>query len=449
MSRAVHLVGIGGAGLSAIAHVLHDRGEKVTGSDQALSLYAQALQQAGVTVYVGHAEEQVMGADLVIASSAIQEGNVELDAAHKAGIPVLRRQAFLEDITSGFQTLAVAGTHGKTTTSGLIAWILQSAGLDPSFIVGGLLPDFAANGKAGNGPHFVVEADEYDRAFLGLSPKIAVVTSIEHDHPDCYPTYEAVLDAFQEFTEQVETLLVTCSDDPGAQALNKERIMHTTYGIREQADWRAEEIRANAAGGMDFLVVHNEETLGLVRTRLPGEHNVLNTLAGLAVAGALEIPFERTREALTTYHGPGQRFEILGQVDGVVVVDDYAHHPTEIRATLATARLRFQGSTIWAVFQPHTYSRIRALMAAYISAFSDADHVIVTEVFGAREEPDQEMTGRTIAEKIDHHDVQFLDDFKEIAEQLANNVKPGDVVVTLSAGDANVVGRFLMDELSK
>ena len=448
MSRRVHFIGIGGAGLSAIAHVLNDRGELVTGSDRSLSAYAQALKNAGVEVFIGHHADQVRDADLVIASSSIDTVNVEWIAAQEAQIPVLHRKDFLEELTTGFETIAVAGTHGKTTISGMIAWLLEKTDHDPSFVVGGMLPDFGANGKAGSGRYFVVEADEYDGAFLGLHPTIAVVTSVEHDHPDIYPTIEDVNRAFQDFVHQISELLIVNRNDPGSNALNVEAIDRITYGMGVEADWQAEEVKPNSAGGMDFLALNNGEMLGLVRTRLPGIHNISNALAAMAVGDAVGISFSAMREALTSYHGAGQRFEILGSVGNVTVVDDYAHHPTEIRATLSTAKLRFPNAKIWAVFQPHTYSRLKSLMAAYINAFVDADHVIVTEVFAAREKPNGIIDGETIASKINHPDVRFIDSFDNLVQELADQVRPGEVVVTLSAGDANKVGRMLLDELS-
>jgi len=447
MTRKVHFVGIGGAGLSAIAYVLHDRGEQVTGSDQAMSAYTRALEAADVQVFLGHDDQYVVGADLVIASSAIPNSNVELVAARQMGIPVLKRQTFLTELTAEHETIAVAGTHGKTTTSGLIAWILDCAGYDPSFIVGGLLGDFGANGRAGSGRYFVVEADEYDRAFLGLHPHIAVVTNLEHDHPDCYPTLTDIKEAFHEFVGQVKTGLVVCLTDPGAASLSAEGLSRITYGLDPAADWNAEEVRPNSAGGMDFLVLYRDELLGLIRTRLPGLHNVENALGAMAVADEVGITFNVIQQAMTTYHGAGQRFEIMGKSRGVTVIDDYAHHPTEIRATLSTARLRFPDARIWAVFQPHTYSRIKAFMAAYLKAFSDADHVIVAEVFRAREDPDGSISGKILSKQIDHPDVSFGADLNDIALDLSKKVHPGDVVVTLSAGDANQVGELLLELL--
>lgn len=447
MSRRVHFIGIGGAGLSALAHVLHGRGEKVSGSDRAYSPYVQALKKVGIEISLGHKAENVTGADIVVGSSAIPDSNVEIQAALQAEIPVLRRKTFLDEITRGFKTIAVAGTHGKTTTTGMIAWILDQAGVDPSFVVGGLLPNFGANGRAGKGEYFVVEADEYDHAFLGLHPTIGVVTNVEHDHPDIFPTYEDVMGAFQSFVDQVKEKLIVCASDPGALSLTHEGVDRVTYGMEASAYWRAEEIRPNSAGGMDFLIIKGDELLGLVRTRLPGEHNVSNALAAFAVVDALDIPFAISRQALTMFHGAGQRFEILGVVNEITVVDDYAHHPTEIRATLSTSKIRFPDAEVWAVFQPHTYSRIKTLFAAFRAAFTDTDHLIVTEVFGAREEADADFSGETIAGEIDHRDVRFMNDFNKIAELLAQNLKRGDVLITLSAGDANEVGRIFLNNL--
>jgi UDP-N-acetylmuramate--alanine ligase len=449
MSRRVHFVGIGGAGISAIARVLLERGETVSGSDQAKSPYSEALEQAGARVWYGHRAENVDGADLVIVSSAVSDDNPEVAAARQAGIPVLRRNVFLTELTSGAQTIAVAGTHGKTTTSGLIAWLLDQAGLSPTFIVGGMLEDFGTNARAGQGPHFVIEADEYDRAFLGLRPAVAVVTNVEHDHPDCYPTPAEFQAAFQEFVDRVEGRLFVCADDPGAMALMPRSGERVTYGLAPQADWRAEKLRPNAAGGSDFLVLRTGELLGLARIRLPGPHNVVNALASLAVADHLGVSFSEARRALTEFHGAGRRFEIVGEAAGVTVVDDYAHHPSEIRATLAAARQRFPGAQIWAVFQPHTYSRTRTLLEGFARAFADAQHVIVTEIFASREAPDPSVSGRDVVERMSHPDVTFIPRLAEAAQTLHERLKAPAVVITLSAGDGNQVGRLLLQALAQ
>ncbi len=320
--------------MSAIARVLAEQGESVSGSDQAVSAYSEALEALGVPIAYGHTAENITGADLVLVSSAVPDTNPEVVAARQAGVPVMRREVFLAQLTAPYQVIAAAGTHGKTTTTGLIAWILSEAGLDPSFIVGGVLLDFGSNAHAGSGKAFVIEADEYDRAFLGLRPDVAVVTSVEHDHPDCFPTPEDFRQAFEQFAAQVQRTLIVCADDPAAAALPT-AARRVTYGLAPEADWRAEEIRANGVGGCDFLVLHRGQVVGLVRTRLPGDHNVRNTLAALAVAEELGVPFVTARQALTGYRGASRRSEVIGEAGGVVVLDDYAHHPSEIRATLA------------------------------------------------------------------------------------------------------------------
>ncbi|NIS79087.1 MAG: UDP-N-acetylmuramate--L-alanine ligase [Anaerolineales bacterium] len=448
MRRRVHLVGIGGAGLSAIARILHERGEVVTGSDQVKSKFAEALEGIGIPIIYGHRAENVVDADLIVASSAVPQGNVELQTAKDIGIPVVRRPAFLSELTADHSVIAVAGTHGKSTTTGLIAWLLHRAEYDPTFIVGGNLPNFETNAKAGAGTYFVIEADEYDRTFLGLQPSVAVVTNVEHDHPDCYPTFDQFEAAFIDFSKLVKELLVVCADDPGASSLSPKGIARTTYGLVADADWRAEDIRPNPAGGSDFLVYQRSEMLGLARTRLPGKHNVLNALAALVVGDHLGLDFKSMREGLTDFLGVGRRFEIVGEVGGVTVVDDYAHHPTEIKATLQAARERFPDGDLWAVFQPHTFSRIRALLDEFAQSFEEADHVIVTEVFASREDPDPMIDGGKIAERIDHPDVTFIAMLSDAAEHLAEKVDTGSVVITLSAGDGNKVGSLLLQDLA-
>jgi len=446
MTGEVHLVGIGGAGMSAIAKILISRGERVRGSDRERSAYAQALEAMGVPVVIGHRAENITDASLVVASSAIPENNVELAAARAAGIPVLRRKDFLSDIVQGKRVVAVAGTHGKTTTTALIAWILQAAGKAPSFIVGGQIRGLGTNAQWGEGQDFVIEADEYDRTFLGLEPWLAVVTNVEHDHPDCYPTEAEFKQAFQAFADQVQGLLVVCAEDPGARTLVPGKARLETYGMEAEALWRADEIRPNSAGGSDFLISRAGETLGLARSRLPGRHNVLNVLAAFAASSALGVEFAQAREALTSFQGVGRRFEILGTAGGVTVIDDYAHHPTEIQATLQAARQRYPQARIWAVFQPHTYSRLRTLLPAFAKAFSQADQVVVLEVFAAREVPDEALGGQQIAERIEHPQVAFAESIKQAVELLAGQIREGDVVVTLSAGDGNQVGALLLKD---
>lgn len=340
--------------MSAIARVLHERGETVTGSDKDRSDFAAALAEHGVEVTYEHRPENVEGADIVLASAAVPADNPELVAAHEAGIPVLRREDFWPELKAGKRTLAVAGTHGKTTTAGLLAWILEQAGAGPSFIVGGELLDMGTNARSGPGDYFVIEADEYRLAFLGIRPNLAVVTNVELDHPDQFESLSEIEEAFQAFVNQVQETLIVCGDDEGAMRLRARGRRVISYGFGAENDWRAEEVRPNRAGGSDFLVIKGGETLGLARSRLPGEHNVRNALAAIAAAAWTGVSFAAAREALTEFHGAARRFEKLGEVNGVTVIDDYAHHPTEIRATLAAARQRYPEAKIHAVFQPHT-----------------------------------------------------------------------------------------------
>jgi UDP-N-acetylmuramate--alanine ligase len=451
--KHVHFIGIGGAGLSAIAKVLLESGWRVSGSDEQPSPLAQALAAQGARVYQGHAPEHVAGAEVVVISSAVAPDNVEVQAALARGLPVLKRADFLGQLMTGRTGVAVAGTHGKTTTTGLIALLLDRAGLDPTFIVGGVLVDYGTNARAGRGRPFVIEADEYDRMFLGLTPTVAVVTNVEHDHPDIYPTLPEMQEAFRDFVGRLpaDGVLVACARDAFARRLAEERRAlgrpAVLYGLRREDDYRADSAQMNNAGGYDFLLARRGETLGLVRNRLPGEHNVLNSLAALAVADYFGVEFNVARNALAEYRGAGRRFEVKGEARGVTVVDDYAHHPTEIRATLAAARRRFAGRPLWVMFQPHTYSRTRTLLAEFVTAFDEADHVIVVDIFRSREAPDPAVSARDIVRRMAHRDARYLPALADAADALAAELKPGDVLLTLGAGDGDWVGAEVLRRL--
>jgi UDP-N-acetylmuramate--alanine ligase len=424
-----------------------ERGDIVRGSDNAESEYTAGLEAAGVEVMIGHRAENLMTPDLVIASSAIPDENVELVAAREANIPVFRRPEFLNQITAGSQTVAVAGTHGKSTTTGLTAWLFDRAGLQPSFIVGAVLTDAGTNARAGDGPHFVIEADEYKQTFLGLDPSVAVVTNVEHDHPDCFPTPEDSRRAFSAFTELIRDLLVVCQDDPGSSVLNKPGVERRTYGLANEAQWRAEALTINELGGMDFRVLCEGKAIGVARNLLPGIDNVRNCLAAFVVSDYFDVSHSTALQAMAEYHGVQRRFQVLGQAQGVIVVDDYAHHPTEIASTLAAARMHYPDAEIWAVFQPHTYSRTKTLLDDLVGAFMDADHVIVLDIFAAREEDDPEISGAILAERIRHPDVQYLPDFPKATQYLLKNVTPRALVLSLSAGNGNQVVIDLLDGL--
>lgn len=453
----IHFVGVGGAGLSAIAHVLLDEGYVISGSDQQASPVTDQLTEHGVGIVIGHHAENVAGAEWVVVSSAIPPDNPEVVEARAHGIPVIKRAELLGRMMQGRKGVAVAGTHGKTTTTAMIAQMLLEAGLDPTFIVGGVIGGLETNARAGTGP-FVIEADEYDRTFLGLQPWAAVVTNVEHDHPDCYPTFEAMFEAFVEFVELVpdDGVLVVCCDNRSARELAERQERKgkavVLYGFNNDAAWRAVDVQPNNAGGNDYVLLHSGQSVGLVRLRVPGLHNVANSLAALIVAERLGMPLAQARASLTQFRGVLRRFEIKGEASDVTVVDDYGHHPSEIKATLAAARARFPGRSIWAVFQPHTYSRVRSLMNDFAAAFSDADHVIVTAIYAARERDTLGVSGQDIVARMNdtrRRDARYIADLDDAASYLLANVKPGDVVITLSAGDGNRVGERLLQELAR
>ena len=338
----VHLIGICGSGLSAIARILLEKGYTVTGSDRTLSPVALALEEAGARIYAGHKSEYVNGADVVVRSSAIPDTNPEVQEALKLGIPVQKRSEFLGALLTEYDCIAVAGTHGKTTTTAMIAWMLKELGRDPSFIIGGISTNLGGNAHAGKGSHFVIEADEYDRMFLGLKPVVAVITNVEYDHPDCFPSPDDYAEAFRQFVLGIQPggLLVACADNSGAASLL--RVAHQA-GLRT-AGYRLADLGDTFQGQEHVL-------RNLV---VPGEHNILNALAAMTVAEALGLPLDRAAAALQEYRGVGRRFELRGEAGGITIIDDYAHHPTEIRATLAAACQRYSGRRLWAVWQPHT-----------------------------------------------------------------------------------------------
>ncbi|HLB50295.1 MAG TPA: UDP-N-acetylmuramate--L-alanine ligase [Anaerolineales bacterium] len=453
--KRVHLIGIGGSGLSAIATLLLESGAAVSGSDAQASAMTDKLQSLGAIVSIGHRAENVAGVDVVVVSSAVAADNPEVAAAKAAGIPVMKRADFLGELMTGRTAVCVAGTHGKTTTTALIAYMLLHADRDPSFIVGGMMADLGTNARHGQGEPFVIEADEYDGMFLGLRPKVAVVTNVEHDHPDYYPTAEDYKAAFSKFVALVpgEGVLIVCRDDPGAKEIGEiaaQSGKHVLwYGLKNGSEWKAEHIQANGAGGNDFVATRNGVTVGLVRIRLPGVHNVSNSLAALAAVDALGVDFNVARTALSEFQGVGRRFEIKGEANGVTVVDDYAHHPTEIRATLAAARRRYAGRQVWAMFQPHTFSRTRALLNEFAASFGDADHVLVTDIYRSREAVDETVSAKQIVAQMRHPDARYVPALTDAIKTLLAEVKPGDVLITLGAGDGNMVGEKVLEALKR
>ncbi|WP_083461691.1 UDP-N-acetylmuramate--L-alanine ligase [Thermanaerothrix daxensis] len=455
MMRHVHFIGIGGSGLSAIARFLLERGYAVSGSDRQASPITEQLAEAGAQIHIGHHPENIRGADLVVRSSAVPLDNPEVQAAQSQGIPVLKREDLLAQLMENHTAIAVAGTHGKTTTTAMIAWGLAQLGLDPSYIVGSIIHGLATNAHAGQGPHFVIEADEYDHMFLGLNPDISVITNIEHDHPDCYPSPEIYYAAFEAFAGRLRPggKLLACAENTAAvrlaNAMRAQGLTVWTYGF-QQGDYRAVAERLNTEGGLTFEAVFtspggNSYPLARISLRVPGRHNLLNALAALAVAHCLGVDTQGFADALGEYKGTARRFEVLGETRGVVVIDDYAHHPSEIRATLAAARSRYPQRRLWAIWQPHTYSRTQALLNDFAQAFSDADKVIVTEVYAARE-TNQGFSAAQVVQVMKHPDTRFVESLDSVVRYLTTHLHSGDVVIILSAGNANQIGYRLLQE---
>jgi len=455
LPRRIHMVGIGGIGLSAIARVLAGRGHIVSGSDLRASTITRDLNSLGIETHVGHLAEQVAGAELVVISSAIPKENVEVQAARAAGIPVVKRQQLLGPMMAGSYGIAVAGTHGKTTTAAMLAVILERLGYSPTFIVGGIIAELGTNAQAGRGRHFVIEADEYDRTFHGLRPHVAVVTNVEMDHPDCYPSIEDVRSAFGIFVERVrdEGHIVACADSPELMRVLGERGgglgKVKTYGLSPDADYVISDVKPELDGGVAFKVVRAGRTWGTFLLVVPGLHNALNATAALIVAALLGVEPSEAGAVLSRFRGVERRFEVRGEVAGILVVDDYAHHPTQVRATLAAARQRYPGRRIWAVFQPHTFSRTRALLDEFATCFAGADRVIVTDIYAARSHEKPTINAERLVETILHDKVRHISELDEVVRHLVGELCEGDVVLTLGAGDCYLISEGVLEELAK
>jgi len=454
----VHFIGIGGTGLSAIARLLLESGYTVSGSDRSDTPLGRDLAEAGVKVVVGHDAQNVSGVDVVVRSSAVPDDNPEVIAAVAAGIPVLKRAAFLGRLMQGHLSIAVAGTHGKTTTTAMISWVFTALGKDPSYIIGGVSKNLASNAHAGKSNIFVIEADEYDRMFLGLEPDFAVINTIEHDHPDCFPTPQDYRQAFIDFVRCIKPggHLFISRDDTGAFSLAGSALATRkvwTFGLEPSADYHARSLKVNEAGGFTFTMVFKPwsnpaEVTVPVTMQVPGEHNVRNALAALAVCHQAGLDLAQAAIAISQFSGVGRRFDVLGEAGGVTVIDDYAHHPTEIQATLAAARSRYGKRRLVVVWQPHTYSRTTALLDSFCSAFRAADEVYITEIYAARETK-QQITGEQLAKQITHPSAHFLSSLEDAHTRLLQQLKAGDVLLVLSAGDADQISRNVLTGLKE
>lgn len=446
MRKRLFFIGIGGYGMSAIARLMNEMGYSVSGSDQKLSPLALDLRKAGINVYEGHHADHLVGIDMVIRSSAIPDDNPEVSAAHALGIAVLKRADFLGEVMQKYIGIAVAGTHGKTTTTAMIAWILSGMDQDPSYIIGGVSKNLGTNAHAGQGKYFVIEADEYDRMFLGLKPQIAVITNSEHDHPDCYPTPLDYQQAFLAFARKInpQGFLVICGDDEGNQAIIKQLsgINVITYGFGTHNNFQSRDLIINSSGCYHFSFVQkNSGTENLVvevDLSIPGKHNVLNATAALAVAQRSDMDLNRCARLLHQFSGTGRRFDLYSETNGITLIDDYAHHPTEIITTLEAAKSRYPNRNLWVVWQPHTFSRSIALIDRFAKSFEQADHIIVTPIFASREK-NSDFTSVDIVTRINHRDIRTFASHAEISHYLINHLQTGDVLLVLSAGDADEI----------
>ena len=449
--KSAHFIGIGGAGMSGIALVLHERGCKVTGSDLKASRYVRELENAGVKVFVGHEASTIdeVAPDVVVISTAIPETNPELVRARELGIPVWPRARMLSALSDGACTVAVAGTHGKTTTSSMIATMLDRMGKDPSFLIGGIVEGYDTNGRNGNGGYFVCEADESDGSFLYLNPNIAVITNIEEDHLDHYGTLENIERTFCKFMDLVGdggTVVINGDVEHYVELARSTGRRVVTYGFDDSNDYVClpDEKTDHHRLESDFRVrVPSGEEVHVTIMANPGRHNMANATAAIAVAGVLGCDVGKAAAALSTFKGAHRRFTHVGDIDGITVVDDYGHHPTEIKATLAAAKdLRFD--RIVCVFQPHRYTRTQALAKQFGTAFDDADVLVVTEVFPAGETPIPGVTGKTVANEVVERgavkDVTFIGNRKELVQHLVDVCRPGDLLITQGAGDVTSIG---------
>jgi len=457
--QRIHFVGIGGIGMSGIAEVLLNLGYKVSGSDLKSSPVTQRLASLGAMIFVGHSIANVAGAEVVVTSSAISLGNPEVAEAHRLTIPVIRRAEMLAELMRLKYGIAVAGMHGKTTTTSMIAAVLAAGGLDPTVVVGGRVDAMGSNARLGKSQYLVAEADESDRSFLTLSPILSVVTNIDREHMDCYRDMRDVKRTFLEFMDRVPFygVVVMCNDDPALRSLLPQlRRRAVTYGIRPDSDFRIiVPPRTLQAGhlqqGSQFTVRYQGDEFTDFQLKVPGIHNVLNATAAMAVGIGLEIGIAQIRSALETFRGVDRRFQLRGQVGGVSVVDDYGHHPTEIRATLAAAR-DCGYRRIHVVFQPHRYTRTQLLLDQFATAFGLADSIFVLDIYPASESPIPGVTGEVLAARIaqlDSKSARYYSSFAEAASAVAEVAEAGDIILTLGAGNVSHLGPEILEELIK
>jgi UDP-N-acetylmuramate--alanine ligase len=452
--QRIHFVGIGGIGMSGIAEVLLTLGYKVSGSDLRASSVTERLAELGAIIFIGHKAENITGAEVVVTSSAVQSNNPEISAAHAQHTPVIPRAEMLAELMRLKYGIAIAGMHGKTTTTSMVAAVLNAGGLDPTVVVGGRVDAMGSNARLGKSQYMVAEADESDRSFLKLSPILAVVTNIDREHMDCYHDMADVEQAFVDFVDRVPfygTVLL-CNDDARLRSLLPRLARRAiTYGVSEGSDFRILRNKTQCSSTRHyahFAVEYRGKSLGEFHLQVPGHHNVLNATAAVSVGVGLDLDPERIREGLENFGGVDRRFQLKGRIGGVSVIDDYGHHPTEIRATLAAARdCRF--NKVHVVFQPHRYTRTRDLLDDFAAAFGDADNVFVLDIYPASEQPIPGVTGERVAEamRAEGKQPRYMPSFEDAAREVVSVAETGDMILTLGAGSISHLGPQVLELL--
>lgn len=450
--KNLHFVGIGGARLSGLAKLYQDRGYTITGSDTHESNSVQNLINRGIKVFIGHDPANIEGADLVVYTNAVGNDNPEVGAAKDKAVPIIEGAELLGKLmTEVGQGIAIAGTHGKTTTSAMTALALTAGGVDPTVLIGGEVEAFQGNHRTGKSNYMVVEACEFKRSFLYLRPTIELITNIDWDHPDCFPTMKDVVKTFADFIDLLpkDGVLILWGDDPNAYNLLKRfKGKSITFGYQSKFDWEIAEYRTVEPLGITGRINYKGKNQGELRLKVPGRHNLQNALGALAIAAELGVDNNISMSALTEFTGVKRRFQIKGDYHGAMVVDDYAHHPGAIKATLATARQAFKGR-VWCVFQPHLYSRTKFLLDEFAKSFNDADILVLADIYPAREVDPGDISSQDLANKAQHFhpDVRYLGNFDSIVSHLARHVQKGDLIITMGAGNIFEVGERLLTNI--
>ena len=454
--KNIHCIGIGGIGLSAIAEILLSRGYSVSGSDMKESDITSKLAKKGARIFIGHRAENVDNADLVVYSAAVGKDNPEIVRAAERGIEAVTRAQMLGVLMDEYEnSIAISGTHGKTTTTSMVSLILEKAKLEPTILVGGNLAEIGGNVKVGHSKYFITEACEYMDSFLSLRPKIEIILNIDSDHLDYFKDIDHIVNSFDRFASLVPEsgIIIAYDANPFVNKVIKGHGNVVTFGLNENCDYWASDILFNENGMPSFKVNHGGETLTTVQLAVPGEHNILNALAAFTCGHTLGVDTGTIKETLESYRGTQRRFDIVGITsEGVKIVDDYAHHPTEIKATLSAAK-NIRHNDLWCIFQPHTYTRTKALFDDFVDSFGMVDHLIITDIYAAREKDVYNVSSQKLEEAMQEKhpdkDIRYMGDFESIAEYVGKNAGKDDIIITMGAGDVYKIGKMLRTDESK